>query len=100
VTETALFAAWGAFAGVALLFMIFVPWTQSVTGSGAVTAFSPMQRPQTVNAEIDARLASWKVHEGDVVSAGQVLAELAEMRPRTARWVKNCSTSAACIARG
>lgn len=78
---TALFAAWGAFAGVALLFAVFVPWTQSVTGTGAVTAFSPMQRPQTVNAEIDARLSAWKVHEGDVVTAGQVLAELAEMRP-------------------
>ena len=78
---TALFSAWAAFAACGLLFVLLVPWTQSVTGSGGVTAFSPMQRPQTVNAEIDARLAAWKVHEGEAVVAGQVLAELAEMKP-------------------
>ncbi len=76
-----LFTVWASFAAAALLFVALVPWTQSVAGAGAVTAFSPMQRPQTVNAEIDARLAAWRVHEGDPVAVGQVLAELAEMKP-------------------
>lgn len=77
----ALFGAWSAFLAATILFVVLVPWTQSVSGTGAVTAFSPMHRPQTVNAEIDGRLARWLVHEGDSVAAGQVLAELAEMKP-------------------
>ncbi|MDX6767952.1 MAG: HlyD family efflux transporter periplasmic adaptor subunit [Elusimicrobiota bacterium] len=78
---TALFGVWAAAAGSGLAFVALMPWTQSVSGTGAVTAFSPMQRPQTVNAEIDGRLVEWKVHEGQSVAAGQVLAELAEMKP-------------------
>lgn len=78
---TALFGAWSGLAALSLAFLLLVPWTQSVSGRGAMTAFSPMLRPQTVNAEIDARLSAWKVHEGEAVAAGQVLAELAEMKP-------------------
>ncbi len=78
---SALFGIWAVFAGCGLLFILIVPWTQSVSGTGSLTAFSPSQRPQTVNAEIDARLSAWKVHEGEPVAAGQILAELAEMKP-------------------
>jgi multidrug resistance efflux pump len=62
--------------GVALL---FVPWRQSVSGTGEVTAFSPEARPRTVEAQIPARVRAWRVTEGDAVAAGDTIAVLEDM---------------------
>jgi multidrug efflux pump subunit AcrA (membrane-fusion protein) len=59
--------------------LVWIPWQQSVVGSGKVIVLSPMQRPQNLEASIKARLAKWHVQEGDVVQAGQMVAELAEV---------------------
>lgn len=53
--------------------LVAVPWQQSVTGKGKVTVFSPMERPQTLEAQIPGRLVEWKVVEGDLVGKGQLL---------------------------
>ncbi|MEW3768130.1 hypothetical protein QOZ52_29170, partial [Pseudomonas aeruginosa] len=37
-------------------FAMFVPWRQSVAGKGEIIVFSPMERPQTIEAQIPARL--------------------------------------------
>jgi multidrug resistance efflux pump len=64
---------------ISVLCLVFVPWQQSVTGLGEVTVFSPSERPQTVSAQMDGRIARWFVNEGDTVKAGDPLVELAEV---------------------
>ncbi len=61
------------------LCLIFVPWQQSVTGYGRVIVFSPMDRPQNIEAQIPGRLTRWNVVEGQNVKAGDVLAEIQDI---------------------
>ncbi len=65
-----------------ILCLIFVPWQQTIIGTGRVTVFSPMQRPQNIEAQISGRLKKWHVKEGQAVKQGQVLAELADIDPK------------------
>ncbi len=72
---------------VAILAM-FLPWQQFVEGKGEVTAFSPSDRPQVVPSTIGGRIVEWYVQEGQVVTAGQPLLRIAEVKddyldPRT-----------------
>ncbi len=64
-----------------ILLSLFLPWRQTVTGSGYVSVFSPMQRPQTINTQIDARIDKWYVEEGHLVNKGDLILELAEVKP-------------------
>ena len=64
---------------IVILCLYFVPWQQSVTGYGRVTVFAPMERPQTIEAQIPGRLVAWRVVEGQTVAAGEVLAELEDI---------------------
>jgi multidrug efflux pump subunit AcrA (membrane-fusion protein) len=59
--------------------LVFVPWQQSVTGIGKVIVFSPMDRPQNIEAQIPGRLVRWNIVEGQTVKAGEVIAELADL---------------------
>lgn len=68
--------------GVTVLVLAFVPWQQTVIGTGRVTVFSPMHRPQNLEAQISGRLKAWKVVEGQPVKQGQVIAELADLDPK------------------
>jgi multidrug efflux pump subunit AcrA (membrane-fusion protein) len=61
-----------------LVAMLLLPWQQTVVGTGKVTVFSQGQRPQSIQASMSGRLKRWLVQEGSLVSAGQVVAELAE----------------------
>ena len=61
---------------------LFQPWRQTITGEGQVTVFSPMQRPQTINSQIDARISKWHVNEGEIVKRGDLLLELEEVNPK------------------
>lgn len=61
--------------------MIFVPWQQTLTGSGKVIAFDPVDRPQTITSPIKGLLKQWYVEEGSVVKAGQLLVELRDNDP-------------------
>jgi multidrug resistance efflux pump len=72
---------------VAVLAM-FLPWQQFVEGKGEVTAFSPADRPQVVPSTIGGRIVEWFVEEGEVVTKGQPLLRIAEVKddyldPRT-----------------
>lgn len=62
--------------------LIKTPWQQSVKGSGKVTMFDPSRRPQSVEAQIAARVVEWKVLEGQSVQAGQLLARLEDLDPK------------------
>ena len=59
--------------------LVAVPWYQSVTGKGSVIVYSPMDRPQQVDAQIPGRLRSWYVREGETVKKGQKLALLQDI---------------------
>ena len=62
--------------GVALT---FIPWRQTVSGSGEVTAYAPEARPRTVESRISARVADWYVVEGDEVAKGDTIAVLEDL---------------------
>jgi membrane fusion protein, adhesin transport system len=66
-----------------LIFMIvvaclFVPWQQVVVGVGKVSVYSPQDRPQTIQAQISARIDRWLVRDGQTVRQGDVLVTLRE----------------------
>lgn len=66
-----------------LLFSIgclFLPWTQNVSGSGAVTTLKPDQRPQTVHNAIAGRIEKWFVQEGDFVKKGDTILFITEIK--------------------
>jgi multidrug efflux pump subunit AcrA (membrane-fusion protein) len=67
---------------VSTVFALFVPWRQSVVGEGQIIVFSPMDRPQTIEAQIAGRLLQWYVRDGEQVSSGQLIAELSDIDPR------------------
>ena len=67
---------------------LFLPWQQFVAGKGEVTAFAPRDRPQVVPSTIGGRIVEWYVHEGEVVTAGQPILRITEVKddyldPRT-----------------
>ncbi len=65
-----------------VLMLIYVPWQQSVPGAGKIIIFSPMQRPQNIEAQIPARLKQWYVRDGQVVKQGELIAELSDLDPK------------------
>ena len=59
----------------------FVPWTQTITATGALSAYSPYERPQDIEAQIAARLKKWHVLEGVRVKKGDLILELDDIDP-------------------
>lgn len=53
--------------------LAFVPWQQSVSGTGQVIANDPMMRPQILQAPIYGRIMESWVFEGKQVAAGEKL---------------------------
>lgn len=68
--------------GAAILFLIvlFLPWTQNITGNGLVTTLQPNQRPQTIQSQIPGRIEQWFVQEGDYVKAGDTILRISEVK--------------------
>jgi len=68
--------------GLLLLFVLIltvVPWMQTVSGKGKITALTPAQRPQFVQSQITGRLVRWTVQEGATVIAGDTIAILQDI---------------------
>lgn len=68
--------------GVSILAVItlFLPWTQNISGSGAVTTLRPDQRPQTIHSAIAGRIEKWYVKEGDFVQKGDTILFISETK--------------------
>ncbi|MCX2492238.1 HlyD family efflux transporter periplasmic adaptor subunit [Pedobacter sp. PF22-3] len=66
--------------GVAVLFVIILllPWRQTISGRGTVTALRPEDRPQTIQNQIGGRIEYWAVTEGQQVKKGDTILVLSE----------------------
>ncbi len=70
--------------GVTLLFfvLLFLPWQQNIRGNGRLTAFSPSERPQSVETAIAGRIQNWNISEGQFVNKGDTILTLAEIKDK------------------
>lgn len=66
--------------GAVAVIMLFLPWTQTITSTGNVTALNPDNRPQTIHAVIGGRIEKWFVREGTFVKKGDTIAFLSETK--------------------
>ncbi len=62
--------------------LMFVPWQQTITGSGRVMDFDPVNRQQTVEAPIKGRIHKWHVQEGSPVKKNQLIVEIRDPDPQ------------------
>ncbi|WP_303316975.1 biotin/lipoyl-binding protein [Flavivirga abyssicola] len=65
---------------IAVLIILFLPWTQNVTADGYVTTLTPDQRPQTIQSPIPGRIEQWYVREGDFVNKGDTILRISEIK--------------------
>ena len=65
---------------ITLIAVLFLPWTQNIRAKGAITTLRQEQRPQELNSIIPGRIIKWHVKEGDIVKAGDTIAQLAEIK--------------------
>ncbi|MFH7012659.1 HlyD family secretion protein [Flavobacterium sp. FlaQc-52] len=60
--------------------LLFLPWTQNISGTGAVTTLKPNQRPQSIQSVISGRIEKWYVQEGDFVKKGDTILYISEIK--------------------
>ena len=63
-----------------LALFLFIPWTQNIRATGAITTLRQEQRPQQLNTIIPGKVASWHVKEGDYVQKGDTIMKLSEIK--------------------
>ncbi|MDT0678702.1 HlyD family secretion protein [Autumnicola musiva] len=66
--------------GIILILILFLPWTQTVAGTGYVTTLTPDQRPQTIQSPIPGRIEKWYINEGDYVEKGDTILHISEVK--------------------
>ncbi len=64
-----------------LLIIAFVPWTQTITVTGQLSAYNPYERPQDIESQITGRIKKWHVFEGVRVKRGDLIVELEDYDP-------------------
>lgn len=65
---------------IVLFVILFLPWTQNISGDGLVTTLKPNQRPQTIQSQIPGRIEEWFVQEGDYVKKGDTILRISEVK--------------------
>lgn len=65
---------------VALVALLFLPWTQNIHANGNVTTIKQEQRPQEINTILPGRIVQWYVKEGDYVKKGDTILQLGEIK--------------------
>ena len=66
--------------GLVFLLILFLPWRQTISGAGTLTALTPQDRPQTVQNQIAGRIEHWNVREGQLVRRGDTLLTISEIK--------------------
>jgi len=64
-----------------LLIIAFVPWTQTITVTGQLSAYTPYERPQDIESQITGRIRKWHIFEGVRVKQGDLILELDDYDP-------------------
>src|SRR5690606_33618545 len=62
-----------------IFIVLFLPWTQNITGQGQVTTLKPNQRPQTIQSQIPARVEQLVVNDGDFVNDGDTSISISDI---------------------
>ncbi|WP_299765977.1 biotin/lipoyl-binding protein [uncultured Dokdonia sp.] len=62
------------------LIILFLPWTQNITGKGYLTTLRPEQRATTVQSQIPGRIEKWYKKEGDFVNEGDTIMHISEIK--------------------
>lgn len=75
-------AGWLTGIGVIFFIILFLPWQQNIRGGGKVTAFNPVNRPQTIETIIGGRIQKWFVVEGQRVEKGDTVVTLSEVKEK------------------
>lgn len=65
---------------IALIIILFMPWTQNIRATGNVTTLRQEQRPQQLNTVIPGKVVKWYVKEGDYVNQGDTIITLSEVK--------------------
>jgi multidrug efflux pump subunit AcrA (membrane-fusion protein) len=65
-----------------LVLALFLPWTQNISSQGNLTALSPEDRPQTVEATIAGRIEEWHIQEGQFLQKGDTIVSLSEIKEK------------------
>jgi multidrug efflux pump subunit AcrA (membrane-fusion protein) len=66
--------------GLVFLIILFLPWRQTIQGTGTLTTLRPQDRPQTVQNAIAGRIEHWNVREGQLVKKGDTLLTISEIK--------------------
>ncbi|MEN7341336.1 MAG: HlyD family efflux transporter periplasmic adaptor subunit [Pseudomonadota bacterium] len=64
------------------LFLTFVPWVQTTSGLGRVTALNPNDRLQEINALVSGRIEEWYVQDGMHVNTGDPIVKIVDNDPK------------------
>lgn len=64
-----------------ILAIAFIPWTQTITVTGQLSAYTPYERPQDIEAQITGRIKKWHIFEGVRVKQGDLILELDDYDP-------------------
>jgi membrane fusion protein, adhesin transport system len=67
------------------LVLALLPWVQTISGTGQVVAFGPVERQQTIESPVKGRVHKWFVSEGSRVKAGDPLVEVLDNDPELSR---------------
>lgn len=70
------------FLAVVTLFLIYVPWVQTASGPGSVTALNPNDRMQEINALVSGRIQEWYVRDGSRVKVGDPILRIVDNDPQ------------------
>ncbi|UOR05997.1 HlyD family secretion protein [Hymenobacter aerilatus] len=66
--------------GIIFLIILFLPWRQTIDGTGTLTTLRPQDRPQTVQNQIAGRIEHWAVREGEFVRKGDTILTISEIK--------------------
>lgn len=64
-----------------VLALIFVPWVQTISGSGKVIGYYANERQQNIQSPVDGRINHWYVNEGSEVKIGDPIADIIDLDP-------------------
>lgn len=83
ITNKKYYKQFNKLAAIFLLFIViilFLPWTQNITGKGYITTLKPNQRPQNIQSSISGRIEEWFIQEGNYVKKGDTILRISEIK--------------------